>query len=77
MTADFEFVLAVGVGGGGPRLTDLEAGKVKHPKVVSFLLSLVLVGVDGTGLVRALKNGTATVTARSGSVSATVAVTVQ
>ena len=145
MTADFELVLAVGVEGGGPRLTDLEAGKVKNSKVGSLLLSLVLVGmascggpdgsgstqpemprattitispssvtlsfldatrpltatvrdqngqtfsgtvawssdeplvvgVDGTGLVRALKNGTATVTARSGSVSATVAVTVQ
>ena len=145
VTADFELVLAVGVEGGGPRLTDLEAGKVKNSKVGSLLLSLVLVGmascggpdgsgstqpemprattitispssvtlsfldatrpltatvrdqngqtfsgtvawssdeplvvgVDGTGLVRALKNGTATVTARSGSVSATVAVTVQ
>ena len=77
VTADLELVLGVGGGGAGPQPTDLEAGKVKPSKVGSFLLSLVLVGVDGTGLIRALKNGTATVTARSGSVSATVAVTVQ
>ncbi|MCH7890855.1 MAG: hypothetical protein IH921_05060, partial [Gemmatimonadetes bacterium] len=49
VTTDFELVLAVGVEGGGPRLTDLEAGKVKHSKVGSFLLSLVLVGVASCG----------------------------
>ena len=49
VTTDFELVLAVGVEGGGPRLTDLEAGKVKRSKVGSFLLSLVLVEVAGCG----------------------------
>ncbi len=37
----------------------------------------LVVGVDGTGLLTALKNGTATVSARSGNATATVTVTVQ